>query len=237
MHLLRGHVLHFQLLPELLDILILHLCCLLLQCCLIKLCSACNVILFLWRALVFGSAALILNVTEQFISREIIYLLLRQLGTVLSFLFVRFLMLTHLLLMLHLLLVYVLVGFIIDSGATKIVIINIIIIIGPLRHLLNGPNIGLVRVRSRALCFLTTVLNITIPRLGRLRRLNLIVHGLSGGSLASLHALAGGTGEMAEHCHLLFDLLLSLPLLLLELFLLFGIEHVEIEEVGLEVGV
>lgn len=42
---------------------------------------------------------------------------------------------------------------------------------------------------------------------------------------------------MAEHGHLLFDLLLSLPLLFLELFLLFGVKHVEVEEVRLKIDV
>ena len=136
--------------------------------------------------------------------------------------------------MLHLVLVvYVLVGLVVGCGASEIVII----IVGPLSHLLNRSNISLVGVSSCALRFLITVLDITIPRLRRLRRLNLIVHSLRSASLAGLHALAGATGEMAEHCHLLFDLLFSLPLLLLELLLLFRIEHVEVEEVGLEVGV
>ena len=64
MLLLRGHVLYFQLLSKLLNILILHLLRLRLQCCLVKLRGACDIILLLWRALVFHAGALILNVAE-----------------------------------------------------------------------------------------------------------------------------------------------------------------------------
>lgn len=67
----------------------------------IKLRLARRIVLLLRRALVLHARSLVLNIAEQLIGGQVVDLFLRQLGAVLSFLFVWFLLLVRLMMLLN----------------------------------------------------------------------------------------------------------------------------------------